>query len=291
MITLCRLCAKDKHEEEIKTTLTDPTLNILQKLIDCCRWNSFDDDEKLPESVCFLCYDKLHQSWLFANKVDQAQKELRASIPQREVPSVTANEWCSQNVIYSDDDFGADPLSDLRTDSSDVEEKRTATKDIKLKECVIRLARIDEFEGRTNVDVNEMKIDDVHINHEKLDHSTSESDAETEPVMFGKSNTEEDVEFQKNFSKEDCNPDGTVKESAVLRLKLKSWNQMEFKCLDCDVVCVGLESIQSHYSDVHPDEKIKYSCFDCPKHFLDCKHLMKHCQKYHKLHRSVLRHW
>lgn len=76
MATYCRLCAQIKEEREIKTSIYCNVLNIQQKLIDCCRWRSFEEKPNFPQSICVVCFDQLENSWTFADRVHKAQIEL-----------------------------------------------------------------------------------------------------------------------------------------------------------------------------------------------------------------------
>lgn len=77
MTILCRLCAKSKNKSEIKTTLHEARFDIQQKLLRCCDWK-VNLDFHLPQNVCTICFDKLEQSWLFAENVAEAQLKLKS---------------------------------------------------------------------------------------------------------------------------------------------------------------------------------------------------------------------
>lgn len=78
METVCQLCAKEKPLKQLVNNIEDETLNIQQKLIDCCRWNSIitNEYETLPKRICNPCYRKLEISWSFAENVAQAQIQI-----------------------------------------------------------------------------------------------------------------------------------------------------------------------------------------------------------------------
>lgn len=82
METICRLCAKERPLRQLRRSFHDHALNIQQKLIDCCRWNSLVPIEydSLPKRVCSVCYRKLELSWSFAECVAQAQHKLFSMI-------------------------------------------------------------------------------------------------------------------------------------------------------------------------------------------------------------------
>lgn len=78
METTCRLCAQDRPINRMGRSFDDKALNIQQKLIDCCRWNTLCPIEydTLPKRICYTCYRRLEASWAFAESVAQAQKQL-----------------------------------------------------------------------------------------------------------------------------------------------------------------------------------------------------------------------
>lgn len=78
METTCRLCAQQRPIHQLRRSFDDHALNIQQKLIDCCRWNSLFpiEYETLPKRICHPCYRRLEASWAFAESVAQAQKQL-----------------------------------------------------------------------------------------------------------------------------------------------------------------------------------------------------------------------
>lgn len=74
----CRLCATVKSQNELVCSIANRTLNIEQKLIDCCRWASIGSCgfENWPHRICGSCYEQLEKSWTFAENVAKAQEEL-----------------------------------------------------------------------------------------------------------------------------------------------------------------------------------------------------------------------
>lgn len=65
-----------KTEEELSTTISDSKSNIKEKLVVCCQWNNYIDNDHLPDAVCYSCAEKLEKSWLFSEFVAVAQLKL-----------------------------------------------------------------------------------------------------------------------------------------------------------------------------------------------------------------------
>lgn len=288
MNAICRLCAESKQPEELTITISDPTLDIKQKLIDCCRWTSFLHLENLPESICGRCFERLEQSYAFALNVEEAQIKLQAENcfqQNNEGLSETKYEPIEFDTHCADDD-SSDDTSDCK-DSKIFTSFRPAAQ-FNLKECWVKLQPIQIGECSNKSDTNRLEVasDGDFDWCEKLSDSTAEKNAKRKK-SFG------DKSFLSQFSKDDCNADGTIKESAVSTLGLKSWSQLEYKCSECSNTSIGIDAHRSHYEAMHPDRPVKYMCFDCPKTFEGniTLTLLTHIRSYHKARGAALRHW
>lgn len=85
MTTFCRLCAESKTDDEMSTTISDPNSNLKEKLVVCCQWNNYTNNNHLPEGVCYSCCEKLDKSWLFNESVAFAQAKLQELFDESEV--------------------------------------------------------------------------------------------------------------------------------------------------------------------------------------------------------------
>lgn len=78
MNDLCRLCASTKPFNRLTIQIKDSILNVEEKLIACCQWKKYaHDDDKLPDAICFDCYEKLQECWLFSTSIEKSQAKLR----------------------------------------------------------------------------------------------------------------------------------------------------------------------------------------------------------------------
>lgn len=75
-MSYCRLCAEPKSDDDLCASINDLKLNILEKLIVCCQWDTYPLNPELPEHICYLCSEKLEKSWLFSVCVSEAQRKL-----------------------------------------------------------------------------------------------------------------------------------------------------------------------------------------------------------------------
>lgn len=83
MTDICRLCASLKILDQL-TSIAEPNLRIVEKLARCCSIE-LSSDELMPQSICQECVVKLDSSWIFAEKVCQAQDILKKAFMIRSV--------------------------------------------------------------------------------------------------------------------------------------------------------------------------------------------------------------
>ena len=76
MADFCRLCASLKTLPQL-IPAADPSLSLKQKLARCCQLELPQNDEFLPQNVCNECVQQLNNSWVFSEKVRQAQDTLK----------------------------------------------------------------------------------------------------------------------------------------------------------------------------------------------------------------------
>lgn len=88
MTAYCRLCAEMKTEDELNTTISDSKLNVKEKLVVCCQWNNYINNDHLPETICYSCTEKLEKSWLFSECVAFAQLKLSEIFNETELVAV-----------------------------------------------------------------------------------------------------------------------------------------------------------------------------------------------------------
>lgn len=96
-----------KTDDELNTTISDSKLNIKEKLVVCCQWNNYINNNHLPDAVCYACTEKLEKSWLFSECVAFAQIKLQEIFNETELIAVK----CELNA--DDDEL---PLCDTQED-------------------------------------------------------------------------------------------------------------------------------------------------------------------------------
>lgn len=76
MTDICRLCASLKRLDHL-ITIADPSLSVKTKLLRCCQVELPANDDFMPQNICTDCISNLNNSWVFAEKVHQAQETLK----------------------------------------------------------------------------------------------------------------------------------------------------------------------------------------------------------------------
>lgn len=108
MTTYCRLCAELKTVDDLSTTITDTKLKIEEKLIVCCQWNNYRNINcNFPDTVCYLCIEKLEKCWIFSESVALAQEKLQEIFQDTELVDIKYE----SNV--EDDEFSAGDAEDI----------------------------------------------------------------------------------------------------------------------------------------------------------------------------------
>lgn len=109
MENICRLCGKKKTPKQLAHTIG---LNVEQKLIECCRWNSLvsrEYDELMPKSICMACFRQLENSWSFAESVAEAQQKLLSIVAALKPPTI---EYVNTSNVKAETDDQIDSYMD-----------------------------------------------------------------------------------------------------------------------------------------------------------------------------------
>lgn len=161
---ICRLCGFTKHSNRIKCKINDRELNIEEKLIVCCRWKSYSDNEQYPKHVCTACFDFLEKCWKFAETVAATQQKFANSFEYLDVPITYVEDPSSQLVNeyiqpkekssigdnsfddramedINDDEFDSDPI---HIESNLLPEINMQSLFDKIKQPIVLLERLNE---------------------------------------------------------------------------------------------------------------------------------------------------
>lgn len=296
MEALCRLCAVPKQPEDFKCNIYDRNLDIQQKLITCCNWNSYRSHANLPENICMQCFLQLEQCWYFREAVSRAQHKLCGLIVNVGSNKLRDHQSGAKKSIESS-------LEDIQM----VEVKVENSED----ECVIEVGPI-EFTGLKieNDEVNHTNDNDIYCTDEvesdgyvpaenplvekktkkselksKPTPKTKTKKAKSKPTMTNKTSANNSQEFDllKHLSIQDVNEDGTIKAEKIREQNLCNWGDIKYLCYQCNEEFNEHSILWQHFASAHSYEKLIYICPICKSNtsFHSERYYRDHIKKVH----------
>lgn len=275
MNSMCRLCAEILPIENMICTIKDQTLNIRQKLIDCCRWDELHEDQNdhYPRSICKSCYEKLEQCWNFTQSVAQAQFKIY------EYFEIERKEDIISGLSNIDDIKAEDDPSIYFGESSQaieiIEQKLPVT------ENNIECESNDSESGDSMFcdrlyESSDDENDKNSLSENKAKENAAQTQSTVNPVV--KMSERQFMELTKN----DCNDDGSVKEDKVKELQLVNWTILEYRCWICSLCSPDRKELKSHMQTQHSDEIMKSVCTFCTNvNFISRNSLHRHMIRVH----------
>lgn len=300
MEELCRLCAVPKQSKEFKCKIYDSNLNIEQKLISCCNWNSYRSHDNLPNNICIGCFLLLEQCWYFCETVTQAQHKLYAltvkneenNDPETQIPIEMESDG---NVL--DDchavEIKVEALPELEPELIEAEQelyvsvldtKVESILDINPSEDDNSVCDGDGFDDNESDQFIESTSVDMETSKDKSKLSSSsnktkriDSNAKKQLV------TALEFEISNYLSHQDVNEDGTVKAEKIHEQNLCDWTIIKHRCYKCDQQFDEYSKLMEHFNDRHSNEKMKYICPICTSRevFLSDRYYRIHITKFH----------
>lgn len=254
MENVCRLCAIEKAPKELAYRIDDETLNIEQKLIDCCRWNSLVEEEHgdLPKWICGACFQKLEQSWEFAENVAQAQNTLYAST---EITPLVLLKIEKVDIPLNDDEFSVEEeIHEYFPQNVVSEDKYTEIQGDRLESLVLN--------KRTP------NISDYTL---------------TEYLT-----TKDDIDLLASILDSDKNNDGTVNSEKIAQLDLDDWSVVKWKCWKCQEQFDKHRTLRFHFKQNHKENELRIHCTLCHSSYAKKYLIYNHVIKFH---RPYLKFW
>lgn len=264
MESVCRLCAKEKTSKQLGHSLNDRTLNIQQKLIDCCRWTSIVPIEydSLPKRICNPCYRKLEISWSFAESVAQAQQELLSTVGE-EKPALPPIEHVNITIVKDEPYESADVLG--QNDQVDsIDTSATVEPTAKL-EVVIKQDEIDVSDH--SVDYDDGDDDSYGDGLANIDHdvfgTTTESQTTANATTAASSSK---TQSNKTKTTKKKSPAKNVNVELNRKKSQKLPRSQSCICDTCGKELLHADGLKRHLK-IHSNE-LNYACKTCGKRFL-----------------------
>lgn len=261
METRCRLCADEKTN--FACSIDDQCVNIREMLLACCRWSSFEsaDYENLPIRVCLTCFNSLKQSWQFSCIVADAQQEL---LDAMKILENTKNE--ADFLAVDLQSIIPNPIDTNYTTFDLKEEGNTsATEDINHFALLDVVWNNDDDHDIDTKDFEHLTAPEQSHSSEYAAVSGECSKTKTKQIDDVDSYNEMRREFKlmDNVRKDECNPDGTITEEAVQRLRLHDWTFIKYRCYVCQNILPSCVTLRHHFKDKHPNDVFKQVCMFC----------------------------
>lgn len=126
----------------------------------------------------------------------------------------------------------------------------------------------------------------------ELHSNRNEQLKDDEIIVYGDNETSDDADSNvgemellssAELNDDDKNDDGSIAQSAVEKLKIESWNDYPWKCIDCDISMVDIHDLRQHHISNHQSTS-KYCCADCPKVFNKYATFLSHVRGRHRSH-------
>lgn len=247
MENVCRLCGLKKRSRAFVSTIDDETLNIKQKLIVCCRWNSIGVSDyinlELPKKICKLCLINLEKCWIFAESVAHAQEFLLSHIVE-----------IKTEVFVSD---GIDEMpEDIVEQSDDSDELKTSL------DAYLPIDYEEYYSHQSEIDQYLQSVDE----NANVAHTLNDS-------IQKRTKTRASSEHLCAI----CGRYFSSKENLITHTKthIAKEERKHYECYICKTTFSYKKSLIQHMP-IHCGKKVKYQCGVCQLHFSRLDSLKRH---------------
>ncbi|KOB73570.1 Uncharacterized protein OBRU01_07368 [Operophtera brumata] len=253
--TYCRLCAELTNKENMISP--DEDVGVSSKIVTKMRWINVEvtDDDILPITICYACFDLLERTWRFLLAVRTAQAKLNLIFGTKK----ESTELCEEvaKPVNSDWESFESPKLEVK-DETDLQD--------------------------ITVDVDtliDLGIDDVKV--EKQDISSDDnqdtfqdfkSSDEDEPLLSVVKKRQKKYKLLENIASEDIN--------SSLPFPIMTWNDYTWRCGDCDALFENIQSLRLHSVQIH-SICCNFKCNDCGKTYPNYRNFVKHVREHKKL--------
>lgn len=275
MDKICRLCANVKSPKQLVCTIDDQTLNIKEKLIDCCRWKQFQSAENynLPQNICNICLKNLEKCWSFAESVAQAQQMLIAQ--SVEVKPTILLQIESVNTV------------DLHESSHDIIEDIKITFNPPEPLTHYEQSFVESMpELFSNDNITEESND--RLTKEQLPHPKDEYNENRQIDVNVSVNKKIDVDLLNALSNDAKNSDGTIRMEYIMKLDLFDWSMIKTRCSICKQIFENYRQLKCHFDANHPHQTLRLLCMFCNSTLGKKRSVFRHVINSH---RPYLKYW
>lgn len=202
-------------------------------------WKPSNEEYPIPQTICNDCVEQLENFWHFALRISESEQKL------------------IQIVHFS-------------------------SNELEFKEEIVNPGH-EFIEIKPDVPEDEAEVDEASTSASGTESERSKESRRASRKARGvkkKRQVSKLCNILKVVSKDECSPDGTITEEGMAQMELylsstatKTWNDMEFKCNDCDFNVKGFTKFHIHDQTSHSPFLMKRS-FPC----LFCQQVCKRLQ-------------
>lgn len=246
MENVCRLCGHVKKPRYLITDIDDPTMNIQQKLIDCCRWNLIGVDEcgNMPKKICSGCIKKLEKCWIFLESVAQVQEQLHSHVVQIKTELIIFD-----GIENNDDDKEEIIItSDSNNRNSDNNKKQFST----------------QHNSTNNEPIDKNNSDESKISNNFLCDICGKNFS-SKPNLTTHRNMHRPKEKRKYFECYICETTFSYKKSLIHHMPTHTGKKIRHECGVCKLNFSRRDALQRH-TLIHLGQS-PYECSVCGKGF------------------------
>lgn len=256
MKNVCRLCAKEKISQQLLYNIDDNHLDIKQKLIACCRWNSFTANGRMPKMICSVCWKSLEQSYTFAESVALAQQQLYAQFIDEKV---TTGLHQPPNDLSVPTDTPTLKNEPIELDAfNDLSHKRQP---ISIEQNILVLpTKNDDCRKLENKRINEQHQESTIFLCEVCG-----KDLSTKSNLLTHTKMHLPIEERKHFECHICRTTFAYKKSIVHHMPIHTGKKIQFQCGECKVHFSRTDALRRH-SLIHLNQ-FTHCCRTCGKGF------------------------
>lgn len=271
MLSLCRLCGgcMDRAETSIEISKLESKLRL------CCDWKLAENEERLPQRACQMCFDELQRSWSFAEKVSATQRMLQklsseTILSESEPEPMPHKEDITVEMVK--DEFSVDPIEFVDFDSGTFDDQHSASdaeslhsdkrKQYKRKKSPKKTKKtIKKTTKKIKLPSNSKRAIEKQVKRNSIDGSCVNERTITQDKSIKKTaanvGTELDA-FVAALPDEDRLSDGSISPNGVIKIeksfpnvKTMTWDLCQYKCNECTRMFNGPKNYFTHIRSIH----------------------------------------
>lgn len=265
--TYCRLCAEQTPETQLIKTNDD--VAVTSKIETKMLWINVDmsENNNLPKTICFSCFDLLERTWNFLHEVRTAQEKL-SLIYGKEIKISTGGQSGAADVVLK----AGQPV-----DKSwlDFQEGKSS----------VKVEVTDEIVDPNTLLNYEVKQENNDIFNDGLSESVNtDSDQPLLKIISWKRKKsrrkkrkivcDEEIDVSDLLSNAEAD---AIPSESIFNM---SWSDYTWRCGGCDAQCKTVMSLRLHSLEIH-SRCSTFKCSDCHKAIKSFRTFISHVRQHY----------